>query len=232
MHVNDNKLNQDFVMSGENNNLYAAALADGVSSCSQAVTGAVISCRVLIKLFLLKGDFLMSSESESEIKKSLELISSHVLYELNNKAAHDCINLEEYSCTLAGVLADIKNDKILYYSTGDSVIIAVPKDGSKCIVLTQPDNNSDGVCVTTTENAAMMSQLNILSARNLSSIIIFSDGAWHEIFDRNIMKQEVRELLMKHDYNKLKDFLNGHEIFDDYSFIALDLDAIAKKINS
>ena len=174
---------------------------------------------MLIKLFLRKGDFLLSSKSN----KSSELIVSHVLYELHKKALNDGIDINEYSCTLTGVLTDIKAEKMLYFSLGDSIVIAVPKNGSRCKILTHPDDSADGVCVTTTKNAVLMSKLNVISTKEFAAVIIFSDGAWHEIFDKNILKKEVIEILMSHNYKRLKEFLNNRKIFDDYSFIALNL---------
>lgn len=231
-HVNDNKLNQDFVISGNNRRLYAAALADGVTSCSEARTGAEIACNMLMKIFLRKGDFLLRSKTEHDMKKSSELIISHVSRALHERALNDSINIEEYSCTLAGVLADTKAKKMLYFSIGDSIVIAIPKNGSRCKILTRPDNNAAGVCVTTTENAELMSKINVINTQEFSSVIIFSDGAWHEIFDKNILKKEVSEILISHNYKRLKEFLNSRKIFDDYSFIALNLSEITGKEKS
>ncbi len=212
------------MLAGNDGRLYAAVLADGVSLCSASRTGAEVACKVLLKLFLLKGDMLLDNSEACDNEGKSQLIISHVLYELAEKAKSEARDLEEYSCTLSGVLADSESGKMLYFSLGDSIIIAVSRCGLRCRILTRPDNNHEGICVTTTKDAAAMSKLGIESMKDFASVIIFSDGAWREIFNRNVIKNEVKEILAVQNYDKLKEFLKGREIFDDYSFIALNLE--------
>ena len=62
-----------------------------------------------------------------------------------------------------------------------------------------------------------------LETQDFQSIIICSDGAWTQMFEKGKLKPEVMDFLAKSEFDAVKEFLNSQNCFDDYSFIALDL---------
>ena len=63
----------------------------------------------------------------------------------------------------------------------------------------------------------------ILKTQDFESILICSDGAWTQMFEKGKLKPEVMEFLGNSQFDAVKEFLNSQNCFDDYSFIALDL---------
>ena len=216
-HRDTNGENQDAVCCGQNRKYDVIALADGVSSCSEAKCGAEIASAAITNLLLKKGEHFFSFDE----KQIAELALSHVLAELKQRADADGKDVEAYSSTIACVLVDKTRGKMLCISLGDSLVMAV--GGGHCRVVAMPSDSSDGCCVTTTKNAEIMMSVKIFDSRMIDSIMICSDGAWREMFDKNRLKPEVAAFLANHEYENLKTFLIRQDGFDDYSFVALDM---------
>ena len=209
--------NQDAFCYGKNGRYQVISLADGVSSCKEAKTGAEIASRAITELFLKKGNHFLGFENG----QIAELALSHVLFELKRQAVEEKERLEAYSSTVASVLYDQKSGKLLYYSLGDSLILAVEK--GRCRILAMPSDSSRGCCVTTTKNVSKMIGAKVVDASNLESVVICSDGAWRQMFAINRLKPEAAALLVNHQFGRLKEYLMQQECFDDYSVISMEL---------
>ena len=66
---------------------------------------------------------------------------------LNHEARTHSMKTEDYSCTLSGVLEDSENGKMIYFSTGDSIIMAVPESESERILIPARPKDFFGWCV-------------------------------------------------------------------------------------
>lgn len=216
-HSDGNGENQDALCHAQNKNFCVISLADGVSTCREAKCGAEIASRAITNLLLKKGDYFL----EFENKKIAELALSHILFELKKRADHDSQKLEDYSSTVASVLVDKKKKRILCFNLGDGIIMATGK--GKCRVLATPADSSSDCCVTTTQNAITMASVKMFDANAVDSIVICSDGAWRQMFNKNRLKPEVLSLLANNEYDGLESFLVEQNCFDDYSFISMNI---------
>lgn len=216
-HIDADGENQDAICHGHNKNFFVISLADGVSACKEAKNGAEIASTAITNLLLKKGEHFL----EFDDGQIAEFVLSHILFELKQHAEKGSKDIEEYSSTVASVLVDKKKNRMLCFNLGDSIIMATDK--GKCRVLAMPADSSSGCCVTTTRSATSMVSVKLLDASSIESIVICSDGAWRQMFDKNKLKPEVFKLLANNEYDGLRDFLATQECFDDYSFISLEL---------
>ncbi len=207
--------NQDVVMSVENNRFVTIALADGVSTCSEAKEGALITCSAITHLFSKKGDYFIECDND----RISDFVVSHIMYELNRVASDSGKDVEDYSSTIASVVVDKKKKKMLFFSLGDSMIFTT-KEG-KCNILSVPSDSTNGCPVTTTNNAKKMVSCGVVDIKTIDSVTLCSDGAWSSFFKRNTLKNEIKEMLVEHRYDELEAFLDGEHISDDYSFISM-----------
>ena len=208
--------NQDSVSQKENKRYSVISLADGVSTCSHAKTGAAIASAAITNLFFKNASFFL----EFDEKQIAEYTLSHILYKLTQQAESDLTDLCEYSSTIASVLYDRVARKLLFFNLGDSIIIAI--ENGMCKILSMPSNSLDGCCVTTTEGASESIDTGVIEAASFDAIIICSDGAWRHMFDKNRLKPAVAEMLCNKTFHELADYLNAQHCYDDYSFISLD----------
>lgn len=222
-HNYENMKNQDAVLFRKKGEYCVIALADGVSSCKKAKIGAKITCRSVTDFLLEHAERLFCMNE----KDTTSVLLSHVIYCLNERAKKDNSRIEEYSSTLACVLFDRSNERMLYFSIGDSLITAV-KDNS-CYIVAMPSDSRNGCCVTTANNAVSMAETGIIDTENLYSVMICSDGAWHLMYRRSRMQPMIREMILERRYNELKENLVNKERSDDCSFIIVELDEIFKR---
>lgn len=216
-HIDTDGENQDALCHAQNQNFCVISLADGASTCRKAKSGAEIASRAITNLLLKKGEYFLEFENE----RIAELALSHILFELKQCAENDSKNLEDYSSTIASVLVDKKKKRMMCFNLGDSIIMAAGK--GKCRVIAMPADSSSGCCVTTTKSAAAMASVRHMDTSAVESVVICSDGAWRQMFDKNKLKPEAFNLLANNEYDELKGFLVERNCFDDYSFISLDL---------
>ncbi len=216
-HIKNKEENQDALYSASNQRYTVISLADGVSNCKKAKTGAEIACRAITNLFFKKASYFLHSSEEETARIS----GAHVLFELKQQATIDSSDVTEYSSTLTSILLDRKKQKLLYSSLGDSLIIAIIS--GQCHILAMPSESTNGCIVTTTNNNLREIQIGKIDSDRIDAVIILSDGAWKKLYDKNMMKTEVRSLLGKSDFRRLMSFLSEQNCLDDYSFIAIDL---------
>lgn len=208
--------NQDVVSQKENKRYSVISLADGVSTCSRAKTGAAIASASITNLFFKNASFFL----EFDEKQIAEYTLSHILSELTQQAENDLTDLCEYSSTISGVLYDHVTRKLLFFNLGDSIIIAV--ENGMCKIVSMPSNSREGCCVTTTNGAIECIHTGVIEAASFDSIIICSDGAWCHMFEKNKLKREVASMLCRKAFNELADYLSIQRCYDDYSFISID----------
>lgn len=216
-HIDANEDNQDAICHGQNRYFSVISLADGVSTCPEAKSGAEIASKAITNLLLKKGEYFL----EFEVEQIAEFALSQILYEVKQRAAQDSKDINDYSSTISSVLVDKKKRKMLSLNLGDSIIMAV--ENGLCRVIDVPSGNSSGCYVTTTKNVSTMISVKVLDVSLFESIVICSDGAWRHMFIKNKLKPEVATLLLNNEYDGLKEFLIKQNCFDDYSFISLDM---------
>jgi len=222
-HDFDNTKNQDAVMCKKNRNYCVMVLADGVSACSKSGRGASIACDAVAEYLLRNSERFF----EMQQHETSEHLISHILTKLKDEAAKNGFALEEYSSTVACILYNRNTGKMLYFSLGDSMIMATKADG--CSVVAMPGDSRNGCCVTTTNNASLMAKVGVVDTEQINSVMICSDGAWHLMYNRNRMYQSVKQVLIEQDYAKLKEVLKNQERFDDCSFISVDLKKLQRR---
>lgn len=216
-HQEQGEENQDAVCSGSAKGICVISLADGVSACGEARCGAEIASRAITDLLLKKSGYFLTFDQDKIARFALD----HILWELSRRAKEEQKAVEDYSSTVTSVLVDRKSRKMLCFNLGDSMVLAV--GNGVCRVAAMPSDSREGCCVTTTKHAASLASVRLLDSGGVESVILCSDGAWRQMFDKNRLKPEVASLLTHHEYQRLKEFLTGQDCFDDYSFIALDL---------
>lgn len=217
-HVKLNGENEDVVCYDSDKGKNVITLADGVSTCNEAKKGAEITSHAITNLFLKKGSFFLESDQKQVTKWAL----SHVLHELKRQADKDSKAIEEYSSTLSSVFVDEKNGKMLCFNLGDNIIFAT--GNGRCCVLAMPENSSDGCSVTTTKNASIMVTTKIIETSKIDAVIICSDGAWKQMYQKNKMKPEIHDLLVNHKFDDLKRYFQSRNSMDDCSFISMNLE--------
>lgn len=217
-HAAGNGENEDAVCVRENDRYTAVSLADGVSACRKARAGAEIASEAASNLLAERGKYLFDFPSQGVA----EVTISHILHKLQKQADQEPGAVEDYSSTITSVLFDRQERRLLCFNLGDGMVLAQTDGQSR--VLSMPSDSSSGCCATTTQNAGRMAEVRMAAADRLGSVLLCSDGAWRQMFDRNRLKPEVTELLGRHDWRGLETFLSRQTCLDDHSFIALDLE--------
>lgn len=217
IHASTGGENQDAVCYGESKNYSVISLADGVSACSRAKSGAIIASSAATNLFLKKGDhFLEFSE-----KQIADYLLSHILFELRQQAEKDEKELEAYSSTISSILVDKKNQRMLCINLGDCIILGI--GNGRCRVLAAPSDSSSGCCTTTTTAASLMLTVRMMDSDPFDSVVICSDGAWRPMFTQNRLRSDISDWLKNQDYDSLESYLLCQELYDDCTFISLSL---------
>lgn len=216
-HKYDNNCNQDAVAYKDTDEYFAMALADGMSTCSNARTGAKIASDTLVNCFIEQSRCFFELNTEDNVK----CLISRTLNELKKTARKESIDIEEYSSTLSGILIDKKRKKIFYFNLGDCLIMATKKE--KCSIISMPSDSRNYCCSTTTEDAEVSVSAGIKDMQDIRSVVICSDGAWRLMYERIRLYDHIRETLINCDYNNLKDILAKSDRFDDCSFISVKI---------
>ncbi len=216
-HINTAEENQDVLYHAQDNDVCVITLADGVSTCNRAKKGAEIACKAITSLLYKKSEYFLELDESKEIGKNAV---SHILFKLRKQADAESRSIKDYSSTVASVLVDKRKNKLLCFNLGDSLILST--GNNRCNVLSMPADSSCGCYVTTTNDAAMYASINRIETNMTDSIVILSDGAWREIYDKNKLKSEAMTMILNKEYDTLQQFLKSREPSDDYSFISID----------
>lgn len=172
-HGSDERNNQDATASGSNEKFEVIVLADGVSSCEKGGEGAKITVETIKNYFLETGKSLMDIRGET--------ISSIIKNKLNEQAVHDGIDMDEYASTLAAILINKKQKRIMYSSVGDSLILGVRDEN--VYIISMPADSSYGI-PTTIINDNKYFNTGIIEPREIHTIIIGKS------FKNNIAKKQ------------------------------------------
>ena len=216
-HRQEHKENEDVILHGSTRRFEMIALADGVSSCEKAREGAQAACEEIRNLFLCKGDFFLNCEK----KKRAELVVEHIVYKLKQKAQESKVSVEEYASTLAAVLLEKKTKRLLYFTIGDSMLLAVRPESSR--VLAGFAENSFGCPVTTTKGIAGLVQSEVIDASALQSVLLCSDGAWQLMADEGKICPICSRMLQMLEFGQLGNYLEKQNGMDDCSFITMEI---------
>lgn len=207
--------NQDAFSIHSNDRYAAMVLADGVSSCTHASQGAQLACETAAQLLLNCADYFMSAPPEMISK----IILRNILHALGKHADKEGVRIEEFSSTLAFILHDRKQRKLLLFQLGDGLIIGC-QDG-RCLCLLQPGDSTDGVCVTTTRHAESQCSMQRLDADQCQAVMLLTDGAWHAFTSCGRLRQEVQEAFVRSEYHVLQSLLKQASPMDDHSYLIL-----------
>lgn len=222
-HAQANGENQDALCYGKSKDLCVISLADGVSTCREAKRGAQIASQAITNLFLKKGDHFLEFEKE----QIADFAVSHILCELKQETLKSSNPVEDFSSTVASVLVDRKNKRMLCFNLGDGIILGA--GNGTCKILSMPGDSSSGCCVTTTRRAEKMASVKLCDVDFMDSVVICSDGAWKKMFQCNRLKPEVASMISGSKYDALKEYLISQNCFDDYSFISLDMRQLKRR---
>lgn len=217
-HAGTSGENQDVLYHGENSRFSVIALADGVSSCRMAKTGAEIAAHSLTGLLLRKGRFFF----EIEKRQIAQITLSHIIFNLKKHSETTNEAVEEYSSTVAAVLVDKKSRMMMSYNLGDGMILA-STDTDECHMISRPSDFVRGCCVTTTEGAENMVSVGITEISSIDSVTILSDGAWKEIYRLRNDPLVAKKLLSGNNSDELTGFFSETACFDDCSFISMKM---------
>ncbi len=224
-HGSDERNNQDATASGSNARFEVIVLADGVSSCKKGGEGARITAETIKNWFLDMGERLMDISDEER----KDVISSVMTSALEKQARQDGLDIKEYSSTLATILIDKKLKRTMYASVGDSLLLGIV--GDKVSIVAMPADSRNGIPTTTDQSKFI--KTGVLEAKNgelvASSFIACSDGAWKELYRRNKLRSEVKEMILGRDYSDLSEYLKSRNTFDDCTFITLDTEREIEK---
>lgn len=219
-HISKEIDNQDAYSTGSNDRFDAVVLADGISSCKKGGEGAEITVETVKKIFLENGDIIM----KSDVKESSSAVLSVLLNELEKNAKQDNEDVEEYASTLAAVLIDRNTKNAFAMNLGDSMILGIK--GIDIGIVGMPCDSSRGIPSTITNLSNHFTDSVMINSKDGSykydTYILCSDGAWREMFHKGKLRNDVKELMLKRDFNKLRKFLKDKNTFDDCTFVALD----------
>ena len=68
-----------------------------------------------------------------------------------------------------------------------------------------------------------VNKLEIRGVAQENTIYLCSDGAWHNLFERSRMRQEVQTMIKMKRNKQLGDYLQKQDPFDDCTFITMEL---------
>ena len=225
-HGSDEKNNQDAMVSDSNERFAVIVLADGVSSCKKGGEGAKITVETVKELFLKHAERLFLMEDVS-IK---QVISSKIKDELKTQAEKDGIDYEEYASTLCAILVDKKQNKAMFTSIGDSLILGVKNQ--EVYIVTPPADSRNGIPTTVMTDLSYYKVGKLQPEKGelaVDSFIACSDGAWKELYRRGRLRPEVKEMIVKRDYKGVTEFLKDRHTADDCTFITLDSERVPEK---
>lgn len=219
-HLSNEIDNQDAFSTGCNDRFDAVVLADGVSSCKKSGEGAEITVETVKKVFLENGDIIM----KSDIKESSWAVLSVLEKELEKKAVQDNEDVKEYASTLAAVLIDRKSKNVFIMNLGDSMIMGIK--GMDIGIVGMPCDSSRGIPSTITKLSNHFTDSLMINSKDgtfkYDAFVLCSDGAWREMFYKGKIRNDVKEMLIKRNFNGLRNFLKDKNTMDDCTFVALD----------
>ena len=219
-HIENNKSNEDAIVTLKNGKNVAVALCDGVSTCQNSEAGAKVACASLCDFFGRKGCKLAFYDSRTIAKKTV----SHILYDLKKYSEKTGNTMESLSSTAASVVYDYELSKVICINIGDALIGGIGKDGYETII--SPQKHSRGCYTTTTKGVERVADIVVLDAGKFDSIFICSDGMWKGFYQDRYISGDIDECLRTKDYKRMISIVQMGESYDDRSIVVMDLEDI------
>lgn len=202
------KENQDYLYSIDGKEFLAIMLADGATACEKGLEGAKLSCRAVAQVIEQEGDVFFSYPKE----KIAYLLTEQILYciECHMKEESD---IWEYGSTFSLVFMEKKTGRTVLVNLGDGAIFKVTEQGISYLL--KPKKFRGNPCLTTTEGAEKVIDIEVFHLALGESIVVCSDG-----FLKQLGKENVFSMLTSYDIEKLNEQLNLLNNADDCSYIS------------
>lgn len=215
-HKQKNESSGDIVRGTDNGEFAVLTLADGVSSCKYGAEGAS-----LVSFYAMEYVYRQFADLKFLPNEWPVYMLNSVKKQLKIAAHNDEALYNEYSSTLMVLVLDRMKSILNYCSIGDGILLAI--DNDKCPVICMPQGDKNGCPVVTTEGI----EKKILSGRmelaNVNNILMCSDGAWKMMYNHNMLKPDIKNILLSGNFNDFKEYIRNAENMDDCSFAFADV---------
>ena len=216
-HKNNNEVNQDVIITDENQDMMLAILCDGVSSCKYAKEGAEIAGSSAAIFLSNKYRKLIKYDKRMIAEKTI----NHVRYDLNKEAKSMDRDVNEYSSTISAVLYDRDEAKLLCVNVGDAIVGALTEDGIE--IIEKPQRGYKGCYVTTTKDATQVTDVSVIDADKYKSVFICTDGMWKAFYDGKNISSDIAEKIKGEAFDEMVDAMKCNPEMDDRSMVVMKL---------
>ena len=206
----------DIVRGLDNGDFAVLVMADGVSSCKYGAEGAgiVSSCAM---------DYVYKQYSIFHfLPKEWPVFMLNLLKKQLNTVAENNNDLcEEYSTTLMVLVIDRVRGIMHYCNIGDGILMAIGE--KKCPLICMPQGGESGCPVITTKGIEKKMISGEMNLDDVNSVMMCSDGTWEMMYNHNILKPEIKEILLRKNYVEFKEYIKEAHNTDDCSFAFVDV---------
>ena len=215
-HKQRNEESGDVVRGTDSGDYAIIALADGVSSCKYGPEGAKMASSFAL-------DYINEQFSRFRFlpEKWPTYMLNYVKQQLNEFVQYDKSIYSDHSTTLMILIIDREKNLMHYCNIGDGLIIAV--DDNMCSIICLPQRRDSRCLVITTEGIENEIISGTIDLNNVNCIVACSDGAWEKMYDHNMLKPEIKNILLSGNHLKLKDVIDESKSIDDCSFAFADV---------
>ncbi len=217
VHKCEGLCNEDCIMTGNTERYRVIVLADGVSTCSCSGIGARIACEKTMSYLLDDAEDIFGYDEKTIADYVLGLVNLAICEEARSNGN----DIRDYSSTLSAVLYDCETRSAIVFHLGDGLILLT--NSNFCKVIGKPYDHSDGTPVTTTEGAGKMSIIRKIDVSDGDYILIFSDGAWDQMYKKGSLMKDVMGFIINGKFDKLNEYIRNRVPEDDYSYIGMSL---------
>lgn len=206
----------DVVYGVDDGTLAVLTLADGVSSCAYGDIGARLITSMAIKYVHNQYSRLgfLPNEWATVMLNSIQKDVKHI-------ASLEKQPYEEYSSTLIVTVVDREKGEMNYCTIGDGLILSI--SDKKCPVICMPQGDKDGCPVFTTKGIENAIETGSIKLNGIENVLICSDGTWNIMYRQNIMRQEIKQILINKNFMDFKECINSFDSADDCSFAIADV---------
>lgn len=143
----------------------------------------------------------------AEIKKQLSELSKK-----SNKP------IESFASTLCFACLEKKTNRLMTFQLGDSNLYLISENGCRFSL----DEKAVPQAFTVYEDADEKAAVSVCAADGLNAVLLCSDGAWREFYEKGDFNKELYEALKRSDFFRLKSFLEERSCADDCSYILMN----------
>lgn len=220
-HKNNNEVNQDVIVTEENQDMMIATLCDGVSTCRYAREGAEITGSSISSFMMGKYHKLLKYDNGTIASKTV----NHICHALKKEASEKNRDFEDYSSTVSSVLYDRKGNKLLCLNVGDSIIGGSTEKGIE--IIGKPQCGYRGCYVSTTKGVDKVADVSVIDAEKYSSVFICSDGMWKSFYDGERISDDAAEKIGNKAYDDLVNHIRLNPDIDDRSIVVMELKGVS-----